>query len=122
MKEHRFSYRWNLKDSNFTKDKGKVFSCFSCAGGSTMGYKKSKKYYIVLCDESNLNLELDKGTWSDFADFIEETLMGASITEGKEVFIIRFQTIVTLRKALQSYMQSLVTIKHNYYKIPYNRR
>lgn len=39
MNEHRFPYRWNLKDSNFTKDKGTVFSCFSCAGGSTMGYK-----------------------------------------------------------------------------------
>jgi DNA (cytosine-5)-methyltransferase 1 len=28
-----------LKDANFTKDKGKVFSCFACGGGSTMGYK-----------------------------------------------------------------------------------
>lgn len=36
---HRFSYDWNLKDANFTKDKGKVFSCFACGGGSTMGYK-----------------------------------------------------------------------------------
>ncbi len=34
-----FSYRWNLKDTIFTKDKGKVFSCFACGGGSTMGYK-----------------------------------------------------------------------------------
>jgi len=33
------SYNWNLKDAIFTKDKGKVFSCFSCGGGSTMGYK-----------------------------------------------------------------------------------
>lgn len=30
---------WNLKDAKFTKDKGKVFSCFACGGGSTMGYK-----------------------------------------------------------------------------------
>ena len=30
-------YEWNLKDTKFTKDKGKVFSCFSCGGGSTMG-------------------------------------------------------------------------------------
>jgi DNA (cytosine-5)-methyltransferase 1 len=36
---HRFPYNWNLKDANFTKDKGKVFSCFACGGGSTMGYK-----------------------------------------------------------------------------------
>lgn len=32
-------YEWNLKDAVFTKDKGKVFSCFACGGGSTMGYK-----------------------------------------------------------------------------------
>ena len=32
-------YNWNLKDAIFTKDKGKVFSCFACGGGSTMGYK-----------------------------------------------------------------------------------
>jgi DNA (cytosine-5)-methyltransferase 1 len=32
-------YNWTLKDAVFTKDKGKVFSCFSCGGGSTMGYK-----------------------------------------------------------------------------------
>ena len=32
-------YKWTLKDANFTKDKGKVFSCFSGGGGSTMGYK-----------------------------------------------------------------------------------
>lgn len=38
-KEHRFPYNWTLKDAVFTKDKGKVFSCFACGGGSTMGYK-----------------------------------------------------------------------------------
>lgn len=37
--EHKFPYKWTLKDANFTKDKGKVFSCFACGGGSTMGYK-----------------------------------------------------------------------------------
>jgi DNA (cytosine-5)-methyltransferase 1 len=37
--KHKFPYNWNLKDANFTKDKGKVFSCFACGGGSTMGYK-----------------------------------------------------------------------------------
>jgi DNA (cytosine-5)-methyltransferase 1 len=35
----KFNYNWNLKDTKFTKDKGKVFSCFACGGGSTMGYK-----------------------------------------------------------------------------------
>lgn len=32
-------YNWTLKDANFTKDKGTVFSCFACGGGSSMGYK-----------------------------------------------------------------------------------
>lgn len=39
MSEHKFSYDWTLKDATFTKDKGTVFSTFSCGGGSTMGYK-----------------------------------------------------------------------------------
>jgi len=39
MMKHKFNYNWTLKDANFTKDKGKVFSCFACGGGSTMGYK-----------------------------------------------------------------------------------
>ncbi|RWX03349.1 DNA cytosine methyltransferase [Flavobacterium cerinum] len=34
-----FNYKWYLKDAIFTKNKGKVFSCFACGGGSTMGYK-----------------------------------------------------------------------------------
>ena len=87
--------------------------------------KRTKINYIVLCDESNLNLELDLCTWCDFADFIEETLIvpfDASIKEDKEGFIIRFKTILGLKKALQNYMQSLLTIKKNYYKIPYNNR
>jgi DNA (cytosine-5)-methyltransferase 1 len=39
INEHKFKYNWTLKNANFTKDKGKVFSCFACGGGSTMGYK-----------------------------------------------------------------------------------
>ncbi len=36
---HKFPYNWSLTKANFTKGKGKVFSCFACGGGSTMGYK-----------------------------------------------------------------------------------
>ena len=39
MMVSKMNYNWTLKDANFTKDKGKVFSCFACGGGSTMGYK-----------------------------------------------------------------------------------
>lgn len=39
MDKHRFPYEWTLRDAIFTKDKGKVFSCFACGGGSSFGYK-----------------------------------------------------------------------------------
>lgn len=47
---HKFDYRWTLKDANFTKDKGTVFSCFSCGGGSSMGYKLAG-YDVIGCNE-----------------------------------------------------------------------
>lgn len=50
MKEHKFPYKWTLKDTIFTKDKGKVFSCFACGGGSTMGYKLAG-FDVLGCNE-----------------------------------------------------------------------
>lgn len=50
MKEHEFPYQWTLKDAIFTKDKGKVFSCFACGGGSTMGYKLAG-FDVLGCNE-----------------------------------------------------------------------
>lgn len=47
---HKFPYKWTLKDAIFTKDKGKVFSCFSCGGGSTMGYKLAG-FDVIGCNE-----------------------------------------------------------------------
>jgi len=47
---HKFPYRWNLKETTFTKDKGKVFSCFACGGGSTMGYKLAG-FDVLGCNE-----------------------------------------------------------------------
>ena len=38
--EHKFNYNWTLKDAKFTKDKGKVFSCFACGGLPPQKYKK----------------------------------------------------------------------------------
>jgi len=46
----KFNYEWTLKDANFTKEKGKVFSCFACGGGSTMGYKLAG-YDVLGCNE-----------------------------------------------------------------------
>ena len=50
MSEHKYNYEWTLKDAVFTKDKGKVFSCFACGGGSTMGYKLSG-FDVLGCNE-----------------------------------------------------------------------
>ena len=50
ISEHRFLYNWTLKDAVFTKDKGKVFSCFACGGGSTMGYKLAG-FDVLGCNE-----------------------------------------------------------------------
>lgn len=50
MSIHRFPYEWTLKDANFKKDKGTVFSCFACGGGSTMGYKLAG-FDVIGCNE-----------------------------------------------------------------------
>lgn len=47
---HKFNYRWTLADAKFTKDKGKVFSCFACGGGSSMGYKLAG-FDVIGCNE-----------------------------------------------------------------------
>ena len=44
------NYNWRLDQTNFTKDKGTVFSCFACGGGSTMGYKLAG-FNVVGCNE-----------------------------------------------------------------------
>ena len=45
-----YNYNWSLKDTVFKKDKGKVFSCFACGGGSTMGYKLAG-FDVIGCNE-----------------------------------------------------------------------
>jgi DNA (cytosine-5)-methyltransferase 1 len=51
---HRFPYKWNLSDGYPAKGinyhGSKVFSCFACGGGSTMGYKLAG-YDVIGCNE-----------------------------------------------------------------------
>ena len=47
----KFTYNWNLKDlEKVEKNNLKVFSCFACGGGSTMGYKMSG-FDVLGCNE-----------------------------------------------------------------------
>ena len=46
----KYNYKWQLKNAHFTKDKGKVFSCFAGGGGSTMGYKLAG-FDVIGCNE-----------------------------------------------------------------------
>ena len=48
--EHKFDYIWDLEGYPFSKDKGTVFSCFACGGGSTMGYKLAG-FDVIGCNE-----------------------------------------------------------------------
>ena len=47
----KFSYKWNLSDLDKVKKNGlKVFSCFSCGGGSSMGYKLAGYELLGNCE------------------------------------------------------------------------
>ena len=47
----KFTYEWNLSDLQKVEKNGlNVFSCFSCGGGSTMGYKMSG-FNVIGCNE-----------------------------------------------------------------------
>ena len=50
-----FHFKWTLKDAIFTKDKGTIFSCFACGGGSTMGYKLAG-FDVLGCNEIDKKL------------------------------------------------------------------
>ena len=50
-KSHRFPWKWNLADlEQVPKNGKKVFSCFSCGGGSSMGYKLAGFEVIGCCE------------------------------------------------------------------------
>lgn len=48
---HRFPWKWKLSDLRDVPKNGKtVFSCFSCGGGSTMGYKLAGYTVLGNCE------------------------------------------------------------------------
>ncbi len=49
--KHRFPWKWRLSDLKDVEKNGKkVFSCFSCGGGSTMGYKLAGYTVVGNCE------------------------------------------------------------------------
>lgn len=51
LTDHAFPWKWTLRGlDNIPKNGKKVFSCFSCGGGSSMGYKLAG-YSVVGCCE-----------------------------------------------------------------------
>lgn len=69
--KHKFNYNWNLKDAIFTKDKGTVFSCFACGGGSTMGYKLAGFDVIGHNDIDKKMIEVYKANHNPKFSFLE---------------------------------------------------
>lgn len=48
---HKFSWKWNLADLDSVKKNGaSVFSCFSCGGGSSLGYKLAGYTVLGNCE------------------------------------------------------------------------
>lgn len=50
LESHKFPYYWSFDGTKFQKNKGSVFSCFACGGGSTMGYKLAG-FDVIGCNE-----------------------------------------------------------------------
>ena len=55
------NYNWLLKDTIFTKDKGKVFTCFSGGGGSSLGYQLPVLAELYLGDIDDKNFHFGLG-------------------------------------------------------------
>lgn len=59
--DHRFPWKWWLKDLPMVaKHDHTVFSCFSCGGGSSMGYKLAGYYMVGCCEIDPRMMEIYK--------------------------------------------------------------
>lgn len=80
-KMHRFPWKWSLMDlQKVNRRPVKVFSCFSCAGGSSMGYKLAGFDVIGNCELDpkvntvyQENLHPKYSFTEDIRDFVKRT-------------------------------------------------
>lgn len=80
--DHRFPWKWNLSDLEKVEKNGKnVFSCFSCGGGSSMGYKLAGFTVVGCCEIDPRMLEIYKANLhprlpyqADVRDFVNMDL------------------------------------------------
>ncbi len=80
--DHRFPWKWNLNDLGKVEKNGKnVFSCFSCGGGSSMGYKLAGFTVVGCCEIDPRMLEIYKANLhprlpyqADVRDFVNMDL------------------------------------------------
>ena len=93
--DHRFPWKWWLKDLPMVaKHDHTVFSCFSCGGGSSMGYKLAGYYMVGCCEIDPRMMEIYKKNLSplhpycmDVRDFLKvedlpEELYNLDILDG----------------------------------------
>ena len=59
--DHRFPWKWWLRDlPKIPKNDKTVFSCFSCGGGSSMGYKLAGFHVVGCCEIDPRMIEIYK--------------------------------------------------------------
>lgn len=93
--EHRFPWRWSLADlPEPEQDAPTVFSCFSCGGGSSMGYKRAGFRVLGCCEIDpeifrvyDANLRPEMGYVMDVREFAAlahypEALRGLDVLDG----------------------------------------
>lgn len=84
---HRFSWRWELGDLAKVKKNGlKVFSCFSCGGGSSLGYKLAGFDVVGCCEIDPAMMEVYKANnhpkytfLMDVRDFVKQDEIPAEL-------------------------------------------
>lgn len=80
--KHKFPWKWYLRDLPQVKKNGRnVFSCFSCGGGSSMGYKLAGFNVIGCCEIDPKMIEIYKNNLHpryhfcmDVRDFVNQDL------------------------------------------------